>query len=324
MYRISIWSFLLALALAHAACFSGADDPTDNQAPPIEEDVGADDAGPEDVTEDVIDGDATSTDAEASPEVGPDDVGPVAPDVPDVADVADEPPSPDPWGCAPEVALDEVRYVAVEELDGDLFVDELRAMVDNHDAKDYFAARDFMFHNLEVNDDAELECIYTDERVSPDGSNTPGGVFNTEHVWPQSRGAGDEPMRSDVHHLFPCNMIANERRAAYEFGNVDCDELTCDWSGGGSYLGPSADDGRNPVFQVRPERRGDTARAILYFSLRYERSVSAEEESVLRDWHCEDPPDYYEQIRNDRVENFQGNRNPFIDRPDFVDRIAEF
>ena len=234
------------------------------------------------------------------------------------------PSGPEPWDCDPDIPLDDERYVALEELDGEELRQGLRDKVDGHSARGYHAAREFMFEILEVRDDGKLECVYTADRVAPDGTNTPGDQFNTEHTWPQSRGAGSEPARSDVHHLFPVDQYANNQRANHEFGHVDCDESTCAWHRGGSFLGPSADDDRDPVFQVRPERRGDVARVILYFSVRYDKAISPEEEAVLRDWHCEDPPDDYERTRNNNIEIFQNNRNPFIDRPDFVERIGEF
>ncbi|MFZ5949748.1 MAG: endonuclease, partial [Candidatus Rifleibacteriota bacterium] len=40
--------------------------------------------------------------------------------------------------------------------------------------------------------------------------------------------------------------------------------------------------------------------------------------------HREDPVDEEEKARNDRIENIQHNRNPFVDRPDFVDQISDF
>lgn len=237
-------------------------------------------------------------------------------------DVADDP--DDVWSCDPDFELDDTLYVDIEELDGTEFVDELHGVVADHDGQGYDAAREFMFETLEVRDHGKLECVYTDDEVEPDGTNLPGGQFNTEHTWPQSRGADSEPARSDVHHLFPVDIDANNRRANFEFGHVACDETSCDWHRDESFLGPSADDDREPVFEVQPERRGDIARAILYFSLRYEEPISPEEEVVLREWNCQDPPDEYELARNDDIEQFQQNRNPFIDRPDFVDRIEEF
>ena len=267
--------------------------------------------------------------AETTPQDNPDepDAGSLADtgeDTGEDEDDTDEGPEPDEWDCDPDFELDAERYRDLEEIDGDELTVELHAMVSDHDGRGYDAAREFLFEELEKRDHGELECVYTDDRVEPDGTNTPQNKFNTEHTWPQSRGADVEPNRSDMHHLFAVEMDANNRRANHEFGHVACDETSCDWHRDESFLGPSADDDREPIFQVQPERRGDIARAILYYSLRYEEPVSPEEETVLRDWNCENPPDDYELGRNDEIEQFQDNRNPFIDRPDLVDRIDEF
>jgi deoxyribonuclease I len=78
------------------------------------------------------------------------------------------------------------------------------------------------------------------------------------------------------------------------------------------------------VFEVRPLRRGDIARAIFYFAVRYQQTVAPEQEAALRSWHDADPPDATEQARNDAIAGLQKNRNPFIDRPDFVARITDY
>ena len=52
-------------------------------------------------------------------------------------------------------------------------------------------------------------------RVSNDGdpSQVAGNQkVNTEHTWPQSKGAGQEPQRSDLHHLFPSDAKINTER----------------------------------------------------------------------------------------------------------------
>lgn len=316
------WSLLAvtALVLAWSACTPEWQDPSEGPDTDVA-DTGvvsdAGDEGPLDV------GETDADDASAA------DATDAAPDVVDTVDAPDPepdvpPPTPDDWECDPDFVLDAERYTDLEEAEGQGLVDGLHQRVAGHHDRGYDAAREFMFEELEVREDGKLECVYTAQRVAPDGTNEPGGQFNTEHTWPQSRGADTEPARSDVHHLFPANMEANNARANYKFGHVDCDESTCPWHEGGSFLGPSADDNRDPIFEVRPERRGDVARVILYFSLRYEEPISAKEEAVLRTWNCEDPPDEYEQSRNDDIEDFQQNRNPFIDRPDFVDRIEAF
>ena len=78
------------------------------------------------------------------------------------------------------------------------------------------------------------------------------------------------------------------------------------------------------ILEVRPETRGEIARAHFYFSVRYGLEIPALEERFLRSWNYEDQPDRRERERNDAIEDLQSNRNPFVDRPDFVDRIQDF
>lgn len=47
-------------------------------------------------------------------------------------------------------------------------------------------------------------------------------------------------------------------------------------------------------------------------------------ESILKQWHLSDPPDNFERERNERIFNHQGNRNPFVDNPDWVNKISDF
>jgi len=78
------------------------------------------------------------------------------------------------------------------------------------------------------------------------------------------------------------------------------------------------------AFEVRAERRGDIARALFYFSVRYALRIDAEQEQTLRLWHATDPVDEGELRRNDAVEHVQKNRNPFVDHPEFVTKITDF
>lgn len=196
----------------------------------------------------------------------------------------------------------------------------LHNRINGHRSLGYTAARKEMFTDIDVID-GQIECIYTGRKTAPTGSNTPGGM-NTEHSWPQSQGAKTEPRRSDIHHLFPTDQTANSYRSSYDFGETDC-QPKCTWTGGGSKLGPSKY-GSGTVFEVRPKYRGDIARAHFYFSVRYQLSIPATEERVLRKWNLEDPPDDVERNRNDAIEAVQNNRNPFVDRPDFVDLISDY
>ena len=116
-----------------------------------------------------------------------------------------------------------------------------------------------------------------------------------------------------MHHLFPTDSKANSTRSSLPFGEVS----DAKWAEGGSKCDLKR-------FEVRKESRGNSARAMFYFAVRYEQKIGQTEEETLRKWNREDPVDAHEKARNDRVETLQGNRNPFIDNPEFVDQIADF
>jgi deoxyribonuclease-1 len=202
--------------------------------------------------------------------------------------------------------------------------DALYDLVKNHKSLDYdreaksaMVAADGGFDVI----DGRVECLYTGELFRPDQLDREGG-FNMEHSWPKSKGAGSRPAESDLHHLFPTERTINSYRSSYPFGETDC-VSSCRVSRGGSKLGHAP--GTNQwVFQVRPERQGDIARAQFYFAIRYRRSISNDEEATLRRWNASDPPDDRERARNLAIERYQKNRNPFVERPDFVDRISDF
>ncbi len=45
--------------------------------------------------------------------------------------------------------------------------------------------------------------------------------------------------------------------------------------------------------------------------------------TLLLKWHKEDPVDDFERNRNEVIYEAQGNRNPFIDKPEYVHLIWE-
>lgn len=180
----------------------------------------------------------------------------------------------------------------------------------NHKFYDYSEARRFVILQVD-NYDSYTECVYTGKVVSartmPDSK-----IMNIEHTWPQSKGATG-PAKSDMHHLFPTDSVANSTRSSLCFGDVTNPK----WEVGGSKC-----DGKR--YEVRKENRGNTARAMFYFATCYDKSIGQPEEETLRRWNKEDPIDAKEKSRNERIEVIQGNRNPFIDNPEFIDQIIDF
>jgi endonuclease I len=161
--------------------------------------------------------------------------------------------------------------------------------------------------------------------AQPSATGTAEGM-SIEHSWPQSRGAAEEPAHSDLHHLFPVTRNSNSARNNFLYGDTACGEpgaARCRWETGGSRLG-TPPYGGPLVFDVRPARQGDMARAQFYFAVRYRLSIDDTEEAQLRRWDEQDPPDDQERARNDAIFAVQWKRNPFVDRPELVARISDF
>ena len=151
-------------------------------------------------------------------------------------------------------------------------------------------------------------------------------VLNCEHTWPQSKFSHRFPTHSqkgDLHHLFPTNSKSNSLRSNYPFGEVDTVTNTVP-NCNGPALGTLNENGNRLFFTPPKLHRGNVARALFYFSTRYSINISSTQEAFLRKWHKEDPVDRFEQERNDAIEEIQFNRNPYIDFPELVSKIANF
>lgn len=143
------------------------------------------------------------------------------------------------------------------------------------------------------------------------------GDWNREHTWAKSYGIGERGDDfTDLHAIFPCDVSNNSRRGNKFFDNeTDRD----------SWLPPV-------------EIRGDIARAMFYMDVRYDgedhETIDLELTNTpnvnqgklgmldtLLKWHFTDPVDHRERLRNKRIEDQQGNRNPFVDNPQLVGEL---
>lgn len=165
---------------------------------------------------------------------------------------------------------------------------------------------------------------------------------------------------TDCHHLFLCDVGYNSSRGNNPYDDcAGCEEkptVSTGGAGGGTENYPGNSNWRRGSNQTgRWEtwigRRGDVARAQFYLDVRYEGGThggagTSEPDLVLTDdlsqlqtgaagvafmgrrstllrWHREDPVDDKERHRNDVIQQHQGNRNPFIDHPEWVDCVFE-
>ena len=185
----------------------------------------------------------------------------------------------------------------------------------------YNVARDKMYETIDDYDNNDtLECVYTGRRAYvPNRAGATAVGFNCEHTWPQSFFNSQDPMVSDIFHLYPTDDVPNNARSNYPFGNV-VSNIT--YNVGGSKLG--RDNENAIVFEPRDVHKGNVARSLFYFAVKYGNPgsyMSTKQESVLRTWNVSSPVDSKEMIRNDRIQTFLHVRNPFIDHPEFADRI---
>ncbi|HPT44604.1 MAG TPA: endonuclease [Candidatus Rifleibacterium sp.] len=210
----------------------------------------------------------------------------------------------------PDLEKGATMYDRAASLRDEALKKELLSLVNNHVSVGYQRAQDLIFSDLD-NRAGYVECVYTGRKLKtsgePDATN-----MNVEHSWPQSKGAVGIA-KCDLHHLFPADSKANGIRGNNPFSTISNPA----WEQGGS-----KSDGDS--FEVRKEQRGNTARGMFYFAIRYGMRIADDEETTLRKWHKEDPVDELEMKRNDRVQNFQNNRNPFVDKPEYVDQISDF
>lgn len=144
--------------------------------------------------------------------------------------------------------------------------------------------------------------------------------------WPNAPGTTKElPEYSDLHNLFPAaQTIGNAVRSNNPFGIVV--NATNTSPTGFGKLG--TDSASKVVYEPRNEHKGDLARALFYMCVAYHNingknwSIPLNQNlDILRRWNTQDPPDALEIARHELIFAAQKNRNPFIDNPDWADRI---
>jgi len=182
--------------------------------------------------------------------------------------------------------------------------------------------------------------IYTGWSVPKYHSGGSTTEWNREHTWSKSHGDfGDiRPAGTDLHHLRPCDATVNSSKGNKDFDNGGNEYV--DSSPYPGYSGNTACYTTSTTWEPRPEEKGDVARMMMYMAMRYEgtdtfydlelvdysdSSPSGQpyygKLSTLLAWHEQDPPDDWEDRRNERIWERQGNRNPFIDHPEFAQML---
>jgi len=176
-------------------------------------------------------------------------------------------------------------------------------------------------------------------------TNSEGVYYNREHIFPTSWWGGGnnavDTQFTDIHMIIPADKFVNQERSNFPMGEVTSADLTFL---NGSLLGDSGSAGyANTVFEPIDEYKGDIARIFFYMAVRYENLIAGWEnensrgddvldgfaytvyEDWFRDqlmaWHITDPVSVVEVDRNNAIYSIQGNRNPFVDNPTYVNDV---
>lgn len=200
-----------------------------------------------------------------------------------------------------------------------------------------------------------VQEFYTHEDMSSSWGSGAQGTWNREHVWCKSLSNGmwksvsnsSRNGGTDLHHIRPSECALNSTRGSNKYGEISGgkEAYQKNSSGGNVALGGHVGSG---TFEPLDNVKGDVARIVLYVythyntysnvggttngsksdvfgTLNFTHIMSASNESkakeLLLEWNALDPVDEIETTRNEAVYEIQGNRNPFIDHPEYANAI---
>ncbi len=264
------------------------------------------------------------------------------------------------WTATPATADPPPGYYdSATGLSGTALRNAVHAIIDDHTRFPYTSGSTDTWDIVSAADEDPLDMtrvvsVYKNESFD-ENNHTAGVGWNREHSWPNSYGfsqdGGCNSAYTDCHQLFAAFWNYNSARGnrVYDECVAACTDYPVD---GSPEVNRGSGAGNTGAWEVWIERRGDVARAMFYMAVRYEGGTHGNTGCVepdliltndrnliqsnsssnfspaymgildtLLDWNAEDPVDDWERDRNDAVFGFQGNRNPFIDHPEWVCEI---
>lgn len=230
------------------------------------------------------------------------------------------------------------------DLEGSAFRAELAELItDTHTKYTSYSglANAFKVADADPDKNGNVIWFYTGTSVPFSGFGGSVGATNREHVWPKDGGdafPAESGPGSDAHHLRPTEMQLNSTRGSKNFDEVAQTSANVVKENGSSSYGNSAYGAdalcysSGSFFYPAKGYRGATARILFYMQTRWGdhnlefvdgagSSKTIGKISTLLKWHLEEPPTEEEIRRNEAVFGLQGNRNPFIDHPEYAAQI---
>ncbi len=240
-------------------------------------------------------------------------------------------------------------YQSAEGRTGAALKSALHEIIRSHTVIPYTSTSTDVWNALKVLDEdpanpANVLLIYTGVSRSKSDTNGDGNTgtnesWEREHCWPKSFGVLDEGAdTSDLFNLRACRRSVNSSRSNRYYDLANPNHPTDP-----AVAPPNApeclydrNEGQGGMWAPRPSERGDVARAMFYMAVRYDgRDTNTTDLelsdtpdpahgifgklSTLLEWSAADPVSEEERRRNHLIWSmYQGNRNPFIDRPELI------
>ena len=188
--------------------------------------------------------------------------------------------------------------------------------------------------------DMYSDAVYLIKRGQTGKSSFSANKMQREHSvpkswWKQNGSVEYTPAYSDMWNLFPSDGAANQAKLNYPLGLT----ASANFNNGVTKVGGAQTGyggGSRYVFEPADEYKGDFARAYMYVATVYDDinwvvNYMYQKEAyptlipwareMLLQWCRQDPVDQKEIDRNNVVEQYQGNRNPFVDFPELAEYV---
>lgn len=241
-------------------------------------------------------------------------------------------------------------YSGITGTSGMTLKDQLTDLIDGHTVVSYDGLYEVYKTSDNRPEDNTVFDMYADIHFSHSKTcgnyGKEGDCFNREHSVPKSWFGEAKPMYSDAFHLYPTDGKVNGMRGNYAFGEVASASYSYTFKNdiaGTSKRGSSkrASLYNDVVFEPADCYKGDFARTYFYFATRYKTimgnmsgagtahftasttycNLTQYSKELFLDWHRNDPVSKKEIIRNNAIYQYQHNRNPYIDHPEYVEAI---
>lgn len=222
-------------------------------------------------------------------------------------------------------------YDSISSIEATTLKSQLNALINSNYTKISYSNCTTKLKTIDSYDSNYVECLYSGVRLNPDNSGSNAGQWNKEHIWAKTYGFGEESYQaySDLQMLRVTECSINGKRSDKYFAesSVSTDDYGNSWS--------------DTTFEPRDEVKGDVARIMFYMTVMYDSDTLdlelTDEVSLINSshgqkggtqylgllstvlqWAKDDPVDEREISRNNKIYEIQGNRNPFIDHPEYA------